>query len=1391
MSLINSGATNIYDAATLWLSSNLTSCKVNDILYPSQYLLEAWSSEMKYLVIRLATDIEDHLGQCMTQRFSSLGKGSQVQQSGTFKELQSAFELVESLFEIFLDMAAAVSDPNGAPIPVMQVVNVDRLRRWSSLASDYMQLYIESCPQGMSDPLVLRFVWTSLTHASMDDDVDKGHIVLLLNELKNFMEKHEAEPIYLPNSAAIPEMSVPAIEHQLSVLSTSDFFAKVFDEDNSNPVAVIEMLEPMLDSMTQIQDSSSTTTTSPVVQPAQVEDLVKFLESNSATLTVALWRRLQNAYTSISYPPKVVSCLFRIIETIVAELYTSRHLDLDPNRRQVEMLKWLHDIDEVIIRLLSRIPDESSPFECFDDDHLRSSMTAIMRVISVFNGFVVYDDSIRVGQTAGPQLKGVSSTKQFERSKDRLREMLVRAWHLQYLLLKEATVQNLPSFPQAPDDLAGYLCAVHEFLGVRQYCRYFNKSFVKLVKRELNALPTKEDYSGEMAQIFFDLYQLRFVGGMGDADHGCPPENLDKKTAWTLIPILMAYAERLNVKDLNKSELKGTIEKMQQALGAIKNAPALQQNRLIIREYLKGVITSADLSASIRGHLALPTGPVKADTELAATSGWYFMLGHITLARYKSIKRVTPTSTEELEQAMTFFRQDLNHDSEKWETWYRLAQCFEAKIEDDLIWNSAKLNDSRSDIALLERQAIHSYMMATAIAFRTEDDRPENNAMIENMLAEFGTRLYASSRPPLNMEAFKTDKHLHHLSSAQDQTMSKVPFHRPVQEVTLWGFASRLLSSKLTDRPKPWTSHFTRAKCLWKILQRQPYGGRVSADQVIKAVVAAIEVLPKKEKTNEPTLEPHLKLVSIVHKMVRNQYITHAQAYQYMQATRYARGVTLSQDEDGVDWERYMIEVLKKLSHADKANWHHRITNRAAHVLYDDSPNLAGALGAKHEFTQQIFTKTLTMQVWKPENERPGRHYVYTGQYVLFFVHLLEQLNDRGSLDALVRRIRRKTTDFLDHTNIWETAATTYVRLLRRHGKVLENQEKALFNNMNHEEFTKKSEAMEQWSHDPDTTSVYLDVMRDGIDLKRLNNSLMKGSDIDDLIADAYACLYEEYVKQLPLEEQPKPQPAPLPQGTFINMTTDLAPGETEDAQRARLNDILRAQGDGPADGPLSLSISAPLGLGLQNAPAALPGVAGTPIPEVQRERAKPGRVKTVTRREILRKAEAAIVKPPPIKTPILSKRLAVEIPSKAEMEAGSPIDKRLAEAREQDLDDSRATSRRASIQDSADGDADAEDSELSDLEDMDDDKKQMLAEFENAQHNDDGEDADDNVDGAGDGEGDEEDEDEEMQDAEDDLEIQDSQENAEDQQGNDKESPGDDDQVFHEAREETNDAGD
>ena len=71
----------------------------------------------------------------------------------------------------------------------------------------------------------------------------------------------------------------------------------------------------------------------------------------------------------------------------------------------------------------------------------------------------------------------------------------------------------------------------------------------------------------------------------------------------------------------------------------------------------------------------------------------------------------------------------------------------------------------------------------------------------------------------------------------------------------------------------------------------------------------------------------------------------------------------------------------------------------------------------------------MAIQVWKPEHERTGRHFVYTSRYVLFLVSLLEQTEDRTNLEALARKIRKKAGDFCDHLQIWIQMCQTYCKV--------------------------------------------------------------------------------------------------------------------------------------------------------------------------------------------------------------------------------------------------------------------------------------------------------------------------------------------------------------------------
>lgn len=244
--------------------------------------------------------------------------------------------------------------------------------------------------------------------------------------------------------------------------------------------------------------------------------------------------------------------------------------------------------------------------------------------------------------------------------------------------------------------------------------------------------------------------------------------------------------------------------------------------------------------------------------------------------------------------------------------------------------------------------------------------------------------------------------------------------------------------------------------------------------------------------------------------------------------------------------------------------------------MYDDERNATAAAAAKHELSQ-IFTKTLTIQVWRPEYERPGRHFVYTTRYVYFFVGLLDQLDDRASLDQLLRRVRKKQGDFINHTKLWEDICLTYAKMIRRGAQILEGHEEGVFRPIGWEEFSTKTARLESLTSFAPESLVLLELIRDSLELKKLNNNLMKVTMFEDLIADLYARLYE------------------------VNMPQLLEQVNEENKEKMKVDHLLMA-GDGTTD-PSTPTTSLP--------------ASDTPAPR--------GRTKGIARRDIQKRADTIV----------------------------------------------------------------------------------------------------------------------------------------------------------------------
>jgi hypothetical protein len=269
--------------------------------------------------------------------------------------------------------------------------------------------------------------------------------------------------------------------------------------------------------------------------------------------------------------------------------------------------------------------------------------------------------------------------------------------------------------------------------------------------------------------------------------------------------------------------------------------------------------------------------------------------------------------------------------------------------------------------------------------------------------------------------------------------------------------------------------------------------------------------------------------MSIAHKLVIRGDIDPQDAADLLQRQPYAirKGEHVVVSDTGM-WGKFILDIIRHIRNVDKANWHHRMIYRAALIVCPDSePDQHQASAARAELKDSMFTKTMVVQVWKPDNERSGRHCVYMKRYVLWMIKLLWILEDTPNMGALVKRVRKKQADYYHFTDVWSECCVVYSRLLRQTGQIALNQDEALKSTPS-DEVPPIADALHVWCNDQLSSHPALDCLREASELKKLNANLMKPAVIDDLINDAWATLFLQVGMCLPL---PPPPPEPRSQG--------------------------------------------------------------------------------------------------------------------------------------------------------------------------------------------------------------------------------------------------------------------
>lgn len=1207
------------------------------------YASEKWSDLLKTAVVQV---ISRH-DATIYARVSELAPHTQGQSDLSPEDLDS---LVQMLFEMYLDVYERITNPNSRVEHSIRVETKIRLSRWLELAAEMSR----SRPVESRTALSLRFLWACVFSTTLADNVARDHVLACWHSLRDYLAASGHDRIELPNNAVMPEVSTGEADREISKLTTMDFFLGLFQEEMSDPVAVIDTLEPVLNPdavFVSAEDEPATNDGDEDVKPYKMsikecasqglKDLWKFLLASSTDLRLLLWSRLSDAYGSINYTTKQFSCLLKSIEMVINDMDSPMYLDTPTESRKGLLLKLIRSVYDMMVSALSLALNDNTAFDIIDEEHLRSTSSALARLSCLIHVAAMQEDEFTLGITPTP-----SKSSKFNELLESFKQLQVRAWTLQYCLIKVGIHQNVSIFKSPDNDLADYLSAVHQALGVRKACSSSNKVFLKLMRIELLKQKNIENWEDYLGQVLYDLNGLKLGVGVWEIqDHGCVPEKLEKRQAMQLVDKIMILANRMSMKDLLKSDLKNTIEHMQGAIGQAKSTMPMIHNLRNFQEYIKRPIHPLRLYQALDGTVPLDAMTVNTAEATLAKHGWFFLLGMIALTKFKGVdlnRRQTPGATDDLRIGATFLRLQLQFTPDMWEAWFRLAECFDYELDEAVLWSADKMNKERGELLKFQRQAIHCYTLALSHSHFFHPETKEDEEKLCSLYYNFAMRMYASSREPFAMEPFQHTDYARFYPEANGSGTFKRLLHKEMADFEVWKYAAALFRRAMKGKPKDWKNPFMLAKCLWKMFQKpveslspKDLKARPPVQSIVDALEKTIEVvslLPKPRHGQDPILEPHYKIVSVLHKLVNRDAIPVQEATDILQRQPYAlhRGEHI-ENESIDEWESYVVEILRHLRDKDKSHWQHRIIMRHARMVYDpekvDESSSNQYIEAQAAFAilrEHMVTKMMAINVWKCDAERPGRHHVFTEQYVRYIVRLLTVTSDRVNTEALLRKIRKKGADFYHFNDLWAACVQAYTRLLR-HSFKIPPMEEDVFKNMSPEEFEILAERVSDWAGKDDRDHHALNAMKEAIELKKLNGGLTKAGMIDDLINDSYSVLYKD------ADELPGPEPAKV-----IEERNRAAQPNGQPTDKEQFNNLLHPNGADRKDNNERASSEAPSN-----------GVAGGE--KMERSTSNTGEVGAAVRRrvlgvrraDILRKAEQAVLRAtePPVPKSAVSEK--------------------------------------------------------------------------------------------------------------------------------------------------------
>lgn len=856
------------------------------------------------------------------------------------------------------------------------------------------------------------------------------------------------------------------------------------------------------------QDSNS----SPSQSDQEYRAISLYLSRAPLDLRLKFWNLLLQDYRNVDEKQKSLDGYLSIFCDIVNEISTSKYRSLPQDQRQIVLLRSIYmcfDNTQNLMSLNLRPED----FSHISVDMKRKAMTSTIALLRMLHVYVLYEDAIMNTVISAP------THPAWEKSTEIIKGLIVRTWCLFYLLFRSL----LPTEECAPEVLNDALSIIHEQLGTRGYCGLADGVLLDMILNELLGIKFEES-EADIIQCLSCRYNMVISNeDFHPYDHETTPINIDKDTALRVLEFSMSIMlKRKNLaQSILRSEVKGALDELYDAIKFPDNVSTVSRNAFILYGIMGMNVDISFLQKCFKGGQPICFVNTPSEIDILSSTGFYFLLGQSRMSLFKVRKRTMPGHTEDVAEAIKFLKYDLmcgNYN--RFETWFSLAQGYDALVEDDLTWNVDKIYipEFRELTVNRQRKSLICCGIAVNQLLRNGPsplfaNTPTYQNLSQNVWVFFARILFNASQCPMDMSAFTQlgEKML----CGIDGLYTRIPSYQLRPKVIL---KTALLSLQvaLKDQSSDWYIHYLKGQILHKL--------KSPAIQVLDTYCLSISNIPDKPGNHgEVILEPHYKLVSCIYKYINSEEIDIPTALKYLQKSTYMDTkiqINSSIKPENNELYSICISTLAKIRSSDKKKWHHRPTYRIAKI-YDETGDYVKAKEEMSTFFLLKANSKIPIQIWKTEYERPGQHFEYVRRYIEYFVTLLGRTLDIEAFGFLSKCLRKFKSGMLRHQETWEFMCTTVAKMLKEILDIPTKYADREILRLVHDEFTRTTAKLLTYNEDPSTPlHPMTKFLNYTAELRRLNNGFGSTAALDDVFVSLYLIIYNDFVSTVVVPEE-------------------------------------------------------------------------------------------------------------------------------------------------------------------------------------------------------------------------------------------------------------------------------